>query len=429
MSNNLQIPKALKSALNLYHAATHMLEPYGDLEAQTYFRKMKAKHLHSRRSRLIAGHEANDTSFLDPDLFKNGIGSVYAPIFDYKLKPLPLEEFTTESLTKAAGLPPVSDEEKFITLVSSLKNDMPAHVGKIFDTFKSFFGLWKVSPSDYLEIKMLRDKLHSPIVLFFRERQDLFSEQNLLKLNASQNLFQKKFERLAAKYTYSKDINQRLFNYSFLINPRFDLLRASLLSLPLPSFSAIQNHYEHTLKTENPLCAFLEKLRQPIIQSKDGTSLDLNLVEFEKTVNKEEIMRQSLQTKDASVVRFLVPYTVLWSNIHFGTIGEGVIDENHEELLNIIENQDTFELVAARLDLSFPSMSGNVYGALEQMGSGSTRSQGHDYQRLLDLAQRRSHPNSSNKVKALLERVAQLGLVKVEDGPQEECFYITNDNM
>lgn len=425
-----RIPTALAHSFGIYQAASRNLKPIVDPVAATHLRTASDEYAFFNRLKLLH-HDNNHTSdryLLNRKDFTPLYADAIGPLFDQPLRPSLSDDPSVHEIMKIAGLPPASPDpqEPLISERSRSAKKYTPHEAKILQTFAAACSPELAVPptsSAYKTFKWLRKLLSTtPIIIFLRQKQSLFSDDNIRQFNFSVEKLRDAIDDMTARYVHADSVDQRIRNYHFTDLVATDLFKlASILVNSDVDSSRVSDpaYWRSFPLAPDPLYdALLERQMPRLVSTNDSGEEDPLLYLIKRF--------SSNFTGVANVTNFY-PFNVFYSNLYIITVEELVVNDDHSQLLDLLEGQEDMEIVAARLDLSRPAMSHSVSEGLLQTPD-ALKGLNLDYHQLLALA-KKLHTNTSsrNNIASFLERLAYMGLVKVEDGSGPHVFNILRD--
>lgn len=275
-------------------------------------------------------------------------------------KPLLLEkdEIATEQRNaNYTNRPIVSDRHH------TAKNFTSYHA-KVLSTFASSCSPYRSVPDVSSAIKTFSwyQKLlqNSPMIFFLARKQNLFSESSILCSNEATVSLKKKLTILSKAYNGSSFVDQRARNYHLT-----DLITSDLFNLALLAEGIKDINVEDMTGTtfwkgfplDTRLSRTLRNLQKPILIDEEGVSQKNEILKLIPKNYPFRAINSSLESIDSAVeVRDIFPFDVAYNDIFLLTIERLIVQEDHTSLLELLDNQDEFEIVAVRISASISGM-------------------------------------------------------------------------
>lgn len=259
----------------------------------------------------------------------------------------------------------------------------------------------------------------SPIIIFLRQKQRLFSELTINQTNFPFEKLRSAVSSLSLEHAYSSSIEQRLHNYHLTNIATTDLLRLASLALNLPEKNWKRKEIWSGLQKPDSLCdKLLEAQRPHIVSLEDALDVELADITLARKypLNK---LRETLLRDDSPDVHSVFPYDVHYSDVFSLSIEHPVLRENHDQLLDILEKQSEIDIFAVRLNTKYPEIAEGLTKAIDSSTRGF-RSHSMNYDQLLQLAEGsrgdKQKPSDETSMVSFIERLGKLGLVHVNEG-------------
>lgn len=431
-----RLPDHILHIFKIYERASNNLLPYKNVRIKNYLQRTTPEYYNFQRNKLLTNNSENGK--FNPNDFPPIISTLIKPIFEGPLELGGLENMRTEDIFKQDQNKKdtketndnISEFTPIISTASRTTKNFTDYQAQIAGSFAAYFNPYHSVPN----VKLIKNSFqwyqrllnNTPIFFVLRQTNRLFSEASLSQVNKPLNDFRKALSLLQNSFPDGSDKSIR--NYHFT-----DLSTVDIFSLANKSQRYFQSDkdfdklFETTdWKTQNNVH---DKLSEALLANKtvELTDKSFNAV----NVSPHEIisqypLRKVLKELEYASVREVFPYDVKYHDYHLLTIESPIIQEDHSDLLNILDaHKDSFEIISVRLGLNNQII--NDFFSHKVHASDSVSSS-KSYDELLQIAKSNhdniGHENEASSIDALMKRLGESGLVRVEEGFTENCIYL-----
>lgn len=464
-----RIPQDILHLFRIYELSSNLIIPFKNDNVKNYLKKSDTQYNFFRKYKLINQQANENESFINPKDFAPLIGQLIQPIFkgdslnlnkleNYKTNEIfndkfkTVSEFDTEPIFEELNSAIISNSNL------STKNftDFQA---SILTTLATFFHPYNKLPNNirYSNIFNWYRKLikTTPIIIFFKEKHKLFSDSSLAQINKPLNDLNRDLNELTRlKFLDNKNFesgdDKLIRNYHLT-----DLSTSDILSLAIKSEALMdnngddlsnltKNHWRQINQTNDSLCDLLIKEQSIDILDEFNQIIDLRET---KNGNLNEIitrypiheMRNELN-EGLTYIKDLLPYDLAYSTFHILSIELPIIEENHEQLLNLLEKKkhlDNFEIISVRLSLDNELINDFFQSDLINQTGVKVKESGGNYEELLKSVELKNDQSdndtiaamtkSSDNINSFIKKLGQLGLTTVDEGCNKNCLYLFPD--
>lgn len=425
-----RIPTALEHAVHIYQTTCQRQIPYPDTLVHNFVKKSSDSYRYFHRNKLLGPEESS----INAEDFNPMVAKVLAPLIKDPIRLQGIEALSVEEIMAQAGFemrplePLISQKPKSVRNTSNF-------LANILSSFASTCSPLQALPpnkgamnSFFWYRKLLAS---TPIIIFLRQKQRLFAETTILQQNLPYEKLRKDLDSLTHQYRNSSLSNQKIRNYYFTNLATPDLFRLASLSQDINSAKWNDKNFWLNLQKSDPLSDELMDTQKPHIIGYDKTKpeLALNDKSIPRSYPLPELQKKILRQEETPELRSLFPYDVHYSDLYILTIEEPILQEDHEKLLDVLEQNQDMEIIAARLMLYFPDITNSLLDASRKSSvRKGIRSQNMNYDELLKMAQETRHEeaqkDNKNFMSNFFERLGRLGLVYVEDGSAKNTINI-----
>lgn len=422
----VRIPQGIQHILRVYELALMRLAPYQNATVRDHLQKTSAHYSVLNRELLQKLKSGGSVKFHVHD-FPPVVGKIIAPIFQESLKQDKLDLMPVDQLLPEPESTK-SESQVFISERNHMAKSFTDHQAKIIASFASACSPLSGIPPVKSIVKSFQwyQKLlrKTPVIIFLKQKQRLMSDTNLHSLNRPLNDLTKSIANVASKYNNDESLDKRIRNYHLTDLNTTDIFELAVVcegtegkvsDVTDPFFWLMHRN------VNDKLCKVLNMFQMPQVIDKNGNLATLT----RDTRNKYALrnIRQKLEDADLSELSEIFPYDIIYNDLFMLTIEALVIQDDHLPLLQLLENQTDFEVVAVRI-----SLNNNLLADISKLSKTSEKrlSSGTSYEQLLKMAEQSRLPNQkeTNTFNALLEKLGQLGLVEVEEGRSKSSMYL-----
>lgn len=388
--------------LKIYHEISVQESLYPNNEVQTYLRKASKQYCEFQQYKLL-----NDHSFKRED-FSLILSHSIKPIFAKPIKQNGIESMKTQDLFKVR----IDQDSSTGQVVARNYNDYEA---KLIMTLASHYNRYTLLPKSkimYDQFKWyLRLLENTPIFLVLKHENRLFSENSI-------NQFDKlilDMKRQVTKLAIDKNkLTNSTRSYHFT-----DLTTYDIFKMAIKSQKYFQNNddFDSILKTIN--WNEVSTIKDELItrfSPHNIQEIDSNLHKVKQSeiidFFKKNRLNRILKDLHKYSLNQVFPYDLQYSSYYVLCIEDSIIEQNHNQLFDLIENLD-FEIIASRL-----SLSNNLINQFFKLGVG--QSNPINYETLLKKAQK----TSTLELETTMKRLGELGLTHVQQGCHNNCIYL-----
>lgn len=427
-----RLPKHVKHMFRIYEGACSSLDPLKAKKLRKYARESSADYENFQRFKLL--NEKSLTNKLDKHAFPPIILSNIANLFEEPLNIGKLEGIPTRDLLKLEKIksslykrvPFETDPIPSETHKTKHYTDYQAHVlNSLASYFKWNRSLPPTKQARNSFLWYLRLLRQTPVILFLKEDNRLFSETSLSEVNKPLQDFQHDLSRLRATYKGHEEKSTRNYHMT-------DLVSLDLFDLAIRSQYVFQDEglFEHNVNNFNwdALDLVQDKLTHFLSCDRSITITDSEFVPV--SVDAESLMakypfREVIKQAESFPVREVFPYDLKYVDYYILTIENPILNEDHLGLFKLLQSfKDHFHLAAVRIHMRneytnkfFHSVAANQFSSAFDSGT---------YNDLLQLAKTRHNSDvvENTPLGRLVKLLGEQGLVRVEESPDKSALYL-----
>lgn len=427
-----RLPKHVKHMFQIYEAACSSVDPLKAKTLRKYARESSAGYENFQRFKLL--NEKSLTNKLDKHAFPPIILSNIANVFEEPPNIGQLEGIPTKDLFKLEKIksplykrvpfetdPIPSDAHK-----TKHYSDYQAHV---LNSLASYFRWNRSLPptkqarnSFRWYLRLLRE---TPVILFLKEKNRLFSDTSLSEVNKPLQDFRYYLSQLRATFKGHTEKSTRNYHMT-------DLVSLDLFDLAIRSQSLFQNEdlFEQIVDTikwdafdlvQDKLTQFLSRNRSIAITDRDFVPVFVDTENLLARYPLHEITKQL----ENFPVHEVFPYDLKYADYYILTIENPILNEDHLGLFKLLQSfKDHFHLATVRIHMRNEYTSKFFHSVADKQSSSFSES--GSYNDLLQLAKTR-HNNDmveNDRLGQLLKLLGEQGLVQVEESPDKSALYL-----
>lgn len=263
--------------------------------------------------------------------------------------------------------------------------------------------------------------VNSPIIFFLKQRQTLFSESSFLGTDESLSSLKKEVKKISEAYNESSFGDQRVRNYHLTDLTTTDIFNLAVLAEGKKNVDIddlVGNSFWKGVPRDIKLTRALRELQHPVLLDEKGLAQSNDILERIPENYPFRAMIPSLEGAD-NVAEFnsIFPYNVAYNDIYLLTIENPIIQEDHTSLIELLENQKEFEIVAVRVASSISGMGESVIRE-ENNTKASIGRFDTTYEELLKWAEKRHEELGvhTSGIIPVLQKLGHWGFVDVDEG-------------
>lgn len=271
---------------------------------------------------------------------------------------------------------------------------------------------------DVLNLKKVYQWYHrlltySPIILFFKQKNRLFSNPSLHQINFPYLRLFEEIENLKSKHS---DVSR---SYHLTELSDIDILQLAIKS----QLQFTQNDsYIHNFDPQEIDWASINKIPDKLCHSL-YTNKEIDIINNDFSVYNDlpdnifttHSMKGLLNPTRIDKIPEIFPYDLVYNDYFILSIEPPILNTDHTALTNILNNfSDDFTCFSARLNLS----NTEIKQFFQSKSKDTSRNNG-TYEELLNAAS-----NNPSHIEILTKRLAENGLTKVETGCHKNCIYL-----
>lgn len=401
-----RIPKEINHIFKVYETASQVYRPYDDKLVSQFVDKTSLYYEMFNRRKLLS--TSGKTPIFNPLDFPPVTRDIVLKVFEL---PLQLEKKLTLPLDPAGETRnDISEYQPIYSEWHKTAKNFSDYQARVLSQFASYYSPLKEATGPISQKSMdWYGKLlaHTPVIFFLRQKQRLMAESSLRGINYPLEALRSKLELVCTPYATDRNIDKRIRNYHLTNLVSTDIFKLAVAKETISG----QND-------EDKLCKYLCDLHKPEVLP--GNDQDIvtkyPLHQIESTL---------LETDAISRLPEIFPYDIKYNDLYMLTIERPVLRDNHHALLELVGNQEHFEVVATRL-LRVEALETE----LETEPEPETSTQDvPTYEQLLKWAEKQHTTTTLNHVTQILEQIGEWGLVAVEENSSSSAFYVFREDQ
>lgn len=410
-----RIPSDIQNIFRIYEHACNKFGTVQNLLIRRHLQRAGPYYDRFSRSKLL--RQDNHHVIYHPSDFEPVVAEVIAPIFTEPIKLEDNDQFhSRERQTKLHDNALVSEKN-----ISS--KQFTDHQAKILSLLASYYSPLSRLPPLKVAFKSFmwyqRLLANTPIMFFLRQKQRLMSDPSLRSANLPLRKFTDDLTKLTSKYINEPTLDKRVRNYHMTLLTTTDLLDLALKTEAqgdLQDENLFADAFWETFENANdPLSGRLREYQLPYVSDHDGN----HPLSGAKSFLVTEVIRSLDTIDDPREYLSAFPFDLSYHELFVLTIEAPVIDEDHSELLNLLERHTGLEVCAVRLSVADNSF----LGTMEWILAARDNSTQTTYDQLLNMAKRLRTLDRSG-VPGVLERIGQWGLLEVHESSSGKGLYM-----
>lgn len=431
-----RLPDHILHIFKIYERASNNALPYKNTRIKNYLQRTTPEYYNFQRNKLLTDNY--EIGKFNPNDFPPIISTLIKPIFEGPLELGGLENMRTEDIFKQhqdkkgprETEDNIADFTPIISSASRTAKNFTDYQAQIASSFAAYFSPYRSVP----QVNLIKNSFqwyqrllnNTPIIFVLRQTNRLFSEASLSQVNKPLNDFKRAISLLLNSFADESDKSIR--NYHFT-----DLSTVDLFSLANKSQRHFQSDKDFDRlfatadwRTQNNV---RDKLSEALLANK---SVELTDQSFNAVnVSPHEIiskfpLHKVLKELEYTNVREAFPYDIKYHDYHLLTIENPIIQEDHSELLNILDAyKDSFEIISVRMGLN----NQNIADFFSHNVHASDVPTSKSYDELLQIAKSKhdeagQKKNEISSIDTLMKRLGESGLIRVEEGFAKNCIYL-----
>lgn len=411
-----RLPEELLHVFRIYQNVSSHFLPASGSETLHRLRNSGPQYHMLNRAKLSGSLKTNGPVFNAAD-FSPLMAQIVAPLFS---EPLVLEEKDVSA--------PQTDGTYLDRTIISDQNHSSKHFtkyqAKILSTFASYSSPLSLLPranaalkSFYWYQKLL---LNSPMIFFLKQKQSLFSESTCLGTNDSLASLKISLQKLSNTYRDSSQVDQRVRNYHLTDLATTDIFNLALLAEGKKGVDfddLTGNSFWKGLPRDTRLSRILRETQKPVLVDERGIAQPgeiLNLIP--KNYPFRDLFQKLKGMDNVTEVKSIFPFDVDYNDIYLLTIERPVIMEDHTSLIELLERQKDFDIVAVRVSSSISGI-GESDILEENITKDSIARFDATYEELLKWAERKHIELGmhASGIIPILQKLGHWGFVDVEE--------------
>jgi hypothetical protein len=394
-----KLPLHIYSMLKVYETASNvMMKTYSNASVKNFLHKTSDGYTSFQNYKLLRSNTVNTGDFAYI------VGDSIGLIFETPLKLGHLESLKTQELfnvkTPSTDFPDsiASSYRRTAKQLTDFEANIIKTLGSHYNPKRSVPRVESIQNSYKWYTKLLQQ---TPVFFVLRKHNRLYSESFLLQIDKPYTDFKQKVATLGNTFRHAKE-ETAVRNYHFTNLTTTDLFKL-----------AIKDKTPET-PTQPPT---KDKLIE-LLDAKDEitfTNTSMDEITEQEVINytNEQPLSSILSRLSESEINQVFPYDLNFTNYYLLCIEDDVLQNNHDELFDAIEDSE-FELIAGRFSLLNPHINDFFHRDLP------AKSGTKNYSQMLEMAQNKP----DDHINDIMKRVGGFGLVSVEQGLDETSIYL-----
>lgn len=412
-----RLPSKIRNLFHLYVDISSRIATSEPRALQTYLAKSTPEYQAVNHKILTQSEPYPKSSIFNPADFPYVELELVKNLFDVPLN-LELEaEEKLQAIIKAKYGSSESSSIDSTALISdrdNLNKRFTLFQSRILMNFASYYNPLKV-PNQYIKSLIWYKRLLSktPILIFLKKKQRLFSETSVNQQDFHFVSFRDSVRQLRKIYHTDPILERRARNYYCTDLTTTDLLSMAIKTEHLPTLleSDVNSpSFWSSLDNNDKLITHLRKEQRPkVIAMNDKTQKEI------KDIHSLPFGKIGQLIKAYSKNPEKIPFDVAFNDLYILGIEENILSDDHFNLLELIEQSETLEVTAVRVDRDKAATK-----AVTE--SKSTESKG-TYDDLLKVVSKDATKNE-NHLLHLFRKLGEWGLLKVEENKAKTALYL-----
>lgn len=388
-----KLPLHIFSMLKVYEKASNVMRrTYPDTKVKNFLQKTSDGYASFQNYKLLRSNSVNSGDFAYI------MGDSIGPIFETPLDLGQLENLSTQELFKVET--PSAFPDSIASSYRRTAKQLTDYEANITKTLSSHYTPKQfVPPVESIQnsYKWYTKLLHqTPVFFVLRKPSRLYSESSLIQLDKPYTDLKRQVASLGNKFSHQDPSIVR--NYHFTHLTTTDLFKL-----------AIQHKESPGKASQDKLIELLDARNEVFFTEAFEKVQEQEIIDY----NMAHPLSAILPRLNDSRVEDVFPYDLNYTNYYLLCIEEDVLQNNHDELFDAIEESE-FELLAGRFSLLNPSINDFFHKDLAVKSGTKT------YSQMLEMAQHKQ----DDHINDLMKRVGGFGLVSVEQGLDETSIYL-----
>lgn len=202
--------------------------------------------------------------------------------------------------------------------------------------------------------------VNSPIIFFLKQKQSLFSESSCLGTNEPLDILKNAVKALGSAYEDSALRDQRVRNYHLTDLVTTDIFKLAALAEGKSSVDIDDltgNSFWKGLPLDTRLSRTLRETQAPVLVDERGVAQPDEILKLiPENYSFRKLTPKLKDLDNYGELKSIFPYDVAYNDIYLLTIEHPVIMEDHTSLIDLLERQKEFEIVAVRVSSSISGM-------------------------------------------------------------------------
>lgn len=403
-----RLPSHIKQLFNVYKRCHDYMESINSFRIKHHLLKLSSHHSSFTNSNII--HNTLDLNTSDyPPLKK----SLIQPMF---LQPLdPIESLSVDEILRPKYKQMCLPRRIPSSRTTAVARYTPYHAN-LLKSFAAYYSPNLSVPATashkniFTWFRRLLD--NTPIIVFLRQENRLFSDSCMNQLNLPLNQLHDKIKVLDQQYNTT-----RSYHLTSLVD--FDLLELAIKSDA--DFTSSQSQGQDPF-TSVPWALYID--HSNVLCDELKLAKGIQVLENEQLVNEFQHLEnydlhQVYKDMEVNPVRDVFPYDVSFHDLFILTVEKPVLELDHRQLMNILDGAEGFEIFAVLFNTKDPVITESFES---HIGNLVKKDSNYNYEDLLKIAK---STHRHEYLDQLIKYFAEHGLSNVQ---RDGNIYLTRDN-